>query len=613
MENNLTLQELLSIQKIAELLQDKPLQEQTLLIAELRQQASKLKVGRDFNKVLKSAEEKNSHDLIVSQKGKEIKDQKGIIKNNAGYYITEMGINYQSFEICPYPMFITERYIDIDDGTEKVKLEYKRDGEWREIILPRAIIANANKIIQLSDIATGITSENAKGVVKYLSDIESVNRYNIRVKMATSRLGWTKFGFVPFVDDIEFTGSDNYAELYNKFHESGNIEVWRAVSNDCLQCTIPKIIVGASYASVLLKAIGVNGFCVHIWGESGRGKTVALMLAASVYGDADPKNGIIRNGKTTSNGIEPVLAFYNDCPVCFDELTTLSQDQITDMIYKFTQGQGKGRMTKNAGLQKSFTWNNVALLSAEKPLADNKTMSGAINRVISIYTDSAIFGDKDMVFIANILKKNYGFGARIFIDSLTEVDVFDIYKKYIKEINLEKYEQKQANAAALILTAYEIAAKYVYKTEEKLSAADIIPYLAEKNTVSISSRAYENIIAWVNANYTYFDESEILQSKWGSYSKDKEDKEKTYVNIFYVRFSDWCCKNGYQEQALLREWRSKNLLKTRSKNEFKNNARVKGELRSDIISLLLPKAESDNDKNKIEQLPIVSDGDHLPF
>ena len=495
----MTVQELLSVEKIVDILQNQSPQDQRIMLAEMKIEASKMHLVRDFNNAVKEA----NTEVRRRQLGKPLTDIPDPITDNAGYDITELGIylpmQNSSLEICPYPLFITERYQDIDDSTEKVKIVYKRDNSWREIIVPRNTIANASKIIQLADSATGINSENAKAVVRYLSDIESANRYTIPTKYATARLGWTEYGFVPFIDNITFTGAKTYSQLYDKFHTKGDFNTWRELSVECLKYPLPRIITAAAYASLLLKHIGVNGFCVHIWGESGRGKTVALMLAASVYGDADPKSGIIRNGKTTSNGIEPVLGFFNDCAVIFDELTTLSQEQITDMVYKFAQGQGKGRMTKSADLQKTYTWNNVAILSAEKPLTDGRTMSGAVNRIISLYTEGDVFGDMDMVHIANALRENYGFGARLFIDALNTMDVQAIYKKYVAEID-DRIEQKQANAAAVLLTAYEIAAKYVYGIDNVMTADDIIQYLATKNEVSVSERAYENLMDWIRAN-----------------------------------------------------------------------------------------------------------------
>ena len=230
-------------------------------------------------------------------------------------------------------------------------------------------------------------------------------------------------------------------------------------------------------------------------------------------------------------------------------------------------------------------------------------MSGAINRVISLYTEGAVFGDLDMVHIANTLRENYGFGARLFIDALNTMDVQAIYKKYVAEID-DKIEQKQANAAAVILTAYEIAAKHVYGIDNVMTADDIIQYLATKNEVSVSERAYETLLSWVEANYVYFDDSDINQSKWGFYGQNGD-----MIHIYYTRFVEFCERNGYQPTAILREWRAKDLIKTRARNELKNNVKVKGVLCSNMITVLLKNYQHEREQRLIE---VEYDGE-LPF
>ena len=143
------------------------------------------------------------------------------------------------------------------------------------------------------------------------------------------------------------------------------------------------------------------------------------------------------DGKITDNvELQKLLSFFNDCACFFDELTTLTPEQIEQMIYKFTQGQSKGRMTKGLNVQKSFTWNNVVLLNAEKPLSDARSMSGAVNRVISMYTDTYVFDDMDMKEIADTLRNNYGFGAKRFIEAIksNNIDVNALFKKYLQMI-----------------------------------------------------------------------------------------------------------------------------------------------------------------------------------
>lgn len=564
--------QLLSFDYLTKKLENVPLQNKAVVLAELQQEAKKLGVSKLFASQIKLVEHNLVENKMAKMKGVILKDIPSAIKNTAGYVVTELGISLilpnslQEVEICSKPIFITERYKDIEDGQEKVKIEYKSDSTWYSLIVPRSTIANSARITQLADFATGINSENAKEIVKYLNDIESNNRLTIPIKKSISKLGWTEYGFVPYVDDIVFSGADIYAELYSKFKEKGDFDLWKSISRQCLEYKIPKIFVSASYASLLLDFLGVNGFCVHLWGESGKGKTVAMMLSASIYGNPDSKKGIIRNGKSTENGIEPILSFFNNCACFFDELTTLPQEQINNMVYKFTQGQGKTRMSKNSTLQKTYTWNNVILLNAEKPLSDINTKSGAINRVISINTSDAIFGGMDMKNIADILRENYGFGAKRFIEAISNkennIDFKAIFKKYMDKVP-ENIEQKQANAVCSMLVAYELACKYVYEIDDNLTIQDFIDFMITKEEVSASARAYNNLIDYISANYIYFNDSAINQSKWGKYTKNKD-----YVLIYPNRFREWCIKNSLNENEVLVGFKNRCLLKVTSPSKF---------------------------------------------
>ena len=77
--------------------------------------------------------------------------------------------------------------------------------------------------------------------------------------------------------------------------------------------------------------------------------------------------------------------------------------------------------------------------------------------------------------IANCFKENYGFGASIFLNNINTEEIIELKKRYYNEV-IAFTEDKQANSASVLLTAFEIARKYVYKTDIQLTAKEIIPY-----------------------------------------------------------------------------------------------------------------------------------------
>ena len=59
------------------------------------------------------------------------------------------------------------------------------------------MISSANKIVNLSKLGVSVTSENARLLVKYLSDVENLNDDEIPVQKSSSKLGWIGDGFIP--------------------------------------------------------------------------------------------------------------------------------------------------------------------------------------------------------------------------------------------------------------------------------------------------------------------------------------------------------------------------------------------------------------------------------
>ena len=60
----------------------------------------------------------------------------------------------------------------------------------------------------------------------------------------------------------------------------------------------PQIYLAASFASALLEPLGALPFIVNLWGETGKGKSVNLMLAASVW--AEPSFEFMGDAKASN-------------------------------------------------------------------------------------------------------------------------------------------------------------------------------------------------------------------------------------------------------------------------------------------------------------------------
>ena len=414
---------------------------------------------------------------------------------------------------CPHPVMPVERLVNIDTNIVKMKLAYcNGDRRWKEIIVDKSILASRQKVVQLSDQGIEVTSENSGAFVKYMSDVCTLNYKEIPEKKSVSRLGYIQDeGFSPYVDNLVFDGDQNFKHAFDSIKSHGNYADWISLMRNIRQTNVAaRIELAASFASALVQPCGCLPFFVHLWGgESGTGKTVALMIAASVWGNPDLHNGgYIQTFNSTMVGRERFAAFFNNLPLCIDELQ-LTKDAHGKMmfdVYQLAEGIGRSRGNKTGGVDKTPTWSNCIMTTGETPITGGNAGAGAINRVIEIEcspTHKIVESGHDVVAA---LCKAYGHAGRDFVSHLY-TDSGDelrrsqkLYSAFFKELSENDTTEKQAMAAACILVADTLATEWIFKDGRALTVSEIAQFLASKSAVSIGPRGYQYICDWVARN-----------------------------------------------------------------------------------------------------------------
>lgn len=469
---------------------------------------------------------------------------------------------------CRHPIMPVERLVNIDTGEEKLKVAYYKGKYWREIIVGKKELFDASKIIQLAAVGVSVTSKTAKSLSEYMCDIEAINYDILPEYESVSRLGYIGNGeqFSPYVDGVIFDGDANYSTIYNAITEHGNYEKWLETAIRCRNDSITaQIMLAASFASVLIGKIGALCFFVHLWGvESGTGKTVALMLAASVWGN--PEIGKYpQTFNATQVGHEKTAAFLNNVPLCIDELQ-LSKDSHGRSkfdVYQLSQGVGRTRGNKGGGVDKTPTWSLCVITTGESPIVSDSSGSGAVNRVIDIECRASDAVIRDGIGTSRIVKQNYGFAGKKFVESLTEpvlAEVQQKYELYFKELSSGATTEKQAMAAAMLLTADEFADRFIFKTGKHISVTQIEDFLKTKSSVSAGERGYSYMCDWVAMNTNRFKSEENNSGECYGVI----DGEWAYINnsVFRKAVKD----AGFDDRALLSWLKTNGLIQTRGRN-----------------------------------------------
>ena len=502
--------------------------------------------------------------------------------------------------VCSHPLMPVKRMENIDTGEQKVEIAFSRGGVWRYNVVDRTVLSSANKIVDLSRYGMDITTESARDVVKYLATIDALNYDKIGEVRSVGRLGWVGHElFSPYVPDLRYDGDAGYAATYKAVHPQGTLEGWLEAARHGRESSIyTRVMLAASFASVLVEPCDALPFFVHAWGGSGNAKTVSLMLAASVW--ADPTAGAYyKTFNATGVGQEMTAGFLNSLPLCLDELQIVKDKKDFDQtIYTLCEGVGRSRGAKAGGLQRMQTWRNAIITTGEMPITNSDSGGGAVNRVINMdCQDEKLFADPR--WAVSVMRKNYGHAGRAFVEHLTGGAMErakELQKEYYAKLTEQDSTEKQALSASLLLAADTIATELLFQDDLALTVEDLAPMLVTRAEADVNARCYEWLTGFIAVNSNRFDESADNKGEvWGKIEGD---------TCYFVatKFEQIMREYGYSSSSFL-SWCSRvGKIKRQDGRNYKSLLRIR-KTPTRVLQLLMPP----------EGFIEVDDGDEMPW
>ena len=531
-----------------------------------------------FDKYQKSLKRKRDPDTgnATRFEGQEIELYSGeYICDESGVYVpSKLGFTY---EVCCHPIMPVRRLVNIDSGEERLEISYKKGNTWRHHIAEKSMLASSNQILQLAAYGIMVNSENAKMLSTYLLKIENLNYNTIQEQRSVGRLGWVQsHGFSPYVDDLVFDGETSFRHIFNAVKSKGSREKWLdAMRKVRAEKGVGRLFLATSFASVILEPCGLLPFFLHAWGGTETGKTVGLMIAASVW--ACPKMGeYITTFNSTAVGQEMTASFLNSLPMCLDELQIQSSAGIKDfdkMIYQLTEGVGRTRGAKTGGLQKQNTWKCCIITNGEHPISNANSGGGAINRIIEFECAEKVYSD--LKALCDVMNDNYGFAGREFVEYLQTDGAFDrvskMQKEFYRELLKSDSTDKQAASASAILTADAIATELIFQDDNALTVDDLSKIMMKKSEVNVNVRCLQYIYELVARNPLHFRPNDFGEYRLDVWGKQETDK----IYIIKSVFDEQLKIAGYNSTAFL-SWAKRNEYILCDNNRRTKNAQVNG-------------------------------------
>lgn len=274
-----------------------------------------------------------------------------------------------------------------------------------------------------------------KVMVAYMESYSQMLQRNRRMSQLLCQMGWREDRGEPFfvlgrrvirrdgtVEDAAL--ARNVPASAEGFRKSGTLAAWSDMTTVFNQPGMEPFAFAllCSFGAPLMKFTGFDGALVSMTGESGVGKTLMLRMAQSVYGY---HNDLMMLRDDTKNALISRLGVYGTLPLTIDEITNVDGMELSDLVYRITQGRDKARLTKNAEERKVLnSWNTLALVSTNSSLVDRlgslkHDASAEINRVFE-YPVAAhpLFQGQTTTALYWCLHENYGTAGEEYIKFL---------------------------------------------------------------------------------------------------------------------------------------------------------------------------------------------------
>lgn len=507
------------------------------------------------------------------------------------------------------PITIIRRLRNQETGVTQIELAWARNGIWASVMVPKSMISSASKIVSLSDYDVPVTSETAKLLVKYLAELDSRNDNELLTEISTSKLGWflNSNTFLPYDDEIEFDGDRRFSYISESITERGDADTWmkHVLELRTTEKREIKFMMAASFASVLLAKLGSLPYIVDLWGDTEGGKTVTLMLAASIWADPD-ENRYIGDFKATEVALETRADLLNHLPMILDDTSKVSKriaDNFEGFVYDMCSGKGKSRSNKELGAQRENHWRNVILTNGERPLTGYTSQGGAANRILEIQCTDYIF--KDPQKTASILKSHYGFAGKMFVEAvqtLKEEEIRQIFNTFYQEMASDDAMQKQAMSMASLLTADKIAEEYIFKDGITIGMEEAKAVLTDRNVVSDGRRAYDYIVEKIEMNGRCFDSGNNSE-QWGVIEGEGEVR---WAYLYPQALNQICREGAFSRQAAESWMAKKGLIKTGKDGKTAIVKRIEGTCRRMIaisLAMNLPDADGFLSAEELPDIP----------
>lgn len=320
---------------------------------------------------------------------------------------------YEQVPVAPFVMIPVGILESLEEGGQSFQLAWEtgKGGKWREATIQAAETQSVPSLVALYNQKAPIGAHNAKELGKFIFLTEALNREILPHAWTSRKLGWQgkeeghELGFLwgrHFISEgglweekvppeqwqgqwVKLCEEPGASKTVDAYRSSGTLDQWKALITSVF--AFPKVTLGL-YAALSVPFLGIIPEIPNVildWsGETSRGKSTTLAVAASVWGVPTP-GGLLQTWDVSGAGLEALAALTQHLPVFLDDSKRATASgrasEIAGFLYQLASGKGKVR-GHPSGLRETRSWRGVVLSTGEAPITSFSTDPGAKARTL---------------------------------------------------------------------------------------------------------------------------------------------------------------------------------------------------------------------------------------
>lgn len=457
-----------------------------------------------------------------------------------------------------------------------VRLWYlSNSGRWMSQVARRDLVVQPRGLAALAAGGLPVTADDAPAAARHIGI--TLRSKRLTVRRVTRRLGWHGEAFVLPSGPIGASDAPAFEPMrglsFAGYAARGDLSAWQRAVQAVEVTRFPKAVVAlaAALAPALLRHVPDAPNAVVDWsGKTSVGKTTVLRLAASVWGSPKEQEAgsVLHTWQTTRVGVEMLAAAHHHIPLCMDDTSTAKRrEDLAQVVYDITEGQGRIRGHRDGGLQDQVTYRTWLLSTGETPLVGATQHGGTRARVMTLHGTP---WNADMApairQLNGALMRHHGHAGPAFIRWLAAAKPGWLEEQYQAAVKFfaawakSTVGERLSEAWALLAVAALAGAQaevLPFTGAEALAALEALwpAVLAEGESGADRSRAaLEYVVGWSQANAARF---------YGAHDPERTSptggwagawRNRKWIGWLPVALDELLKGQGYDPDEVRRQW-----------------------------------------------------------